>query len=152
ILNQAQGGPVPMVSPGNTYVCLTEPSPTLCKPDEPQKYFPSGSRNYIRVVPNDAVQGAGMAKFAYDEGVRKPYVLIAAHDPTSEGQGLPFADAGKSLGMQIAGIEHYDPKAKSYTAQMNRAKAAGADAVFLGAILELGGTQLIKDKVAVLGP
>ncbi len=28
ILNQAPGGGVPMVSPGNTFVCLTQPSPT----------------------------------------------------------------------------------------------------------------------------
>jgi branched-chain amino acid transport system substrate-binding protein len=152
ILNQAPGGGVPMVSPGNTLVCLTEPSPKLCKPDEPQKYFPTGKRNYVRVVPNDAVQGAGMASFAYEQGVRKPFVLIASDDPTSFGQGMTFANAGKSLGMQIAGIEQYDPNAKSYTDLMKKAQAAGADAVFLGAILEENGAQLIKDKVSVLGP
>ena len=57
----------------------------------------------------------------------------------------------KSLGMQIAGVEHYDPKASSYTDLMKKAKAAGADAVFLAAILEENGAQLIKDKVSVLG-
>ena len=152
ILNRAPGGGVPMVSPGNTFVCLTEPSPTLCKPDEPQKYFPSGTRNYIRVVPNDAVQGAGMASFANQQGIRKPFILIASDDPTSEGQGRTFEGAAKSLGMNIAGVEHYDPKASSYTDLMKKAKAAGADAVFLGAILEENGAQLIKDKVSVLGP
>ena len=35
---------------------------------------------------------------------------------------------------------------------MQKVKASGADAVFLGAILEENGAQLIKDKVAVLGP
>jgi branched-chain amino acid transport system substrate-binding protein len=152
ILNRAPGGGVPMVSPGNTFVCLTEPSPTLCKPDEPQKYFPSGTRNYIRVVPNDAVQGAGMASFANQQGIRKPFILIASDDPTSEGQGRTFEGAAKSLGMNIAGVEHYDPKASSYTDLMKKAKAAGADAIFLGAILEENGAQLIKDKVSVLGP
>ncbi len=152
VLNKAPGGGVPMVSPGNTFVCLTEPSPTLCKPDEPDVYFPSGTRNYIRVVPNDAVQGAGMASFANEQGIRKPFILIASDDPTSEGQGRTFEGAAKSLGMSIAGVEHYDPKAGSYTDLMNKAKAAGADAVFLGAILEENGAQLIKDKVSVLGP
>jgi branched-chain amino acid transport system substrate-binding protein len=152
ILNKAPGGSVPMVSPGNTFVCLTEPSPTLCKGDEPQKYFPSGTRNYIRVVPNDAVQGAGMASFASDQGIRKPFILIASDDPTSEGQGLTFADAAKSLGMSIAGIEHYDPDANSYADLMKKAKASGADAVMLAAILEENGARLIKDKVAALGP
>jgi branched-chain amino acid transport system substrate-binding protein len=152
ILNKAPGGGVPMVSPGNTFVCLTEPSPTLCKPDEPEKYFPSGTRNYIRVVPNDAVQGAGMASFANEQGIKKPFILIASDDPTSEGQGRTFEGAAKSLGMTIAGVEHYDPKAGSYTDLMKKAKAAGADAVFLAAILEENGAQLIKDKVSVLGP
>ncbi len=152
ILNKAAGGGVPMVSPGNTFVCLTEPSPTLCKPDEPEVYFPSGRRNYIRVVPNDAVQGAGMASFADERGIRKPFILIASDDPTSEGQGRTFEGAAKSLGMSIAGVEHYDPKASSYTDLMKQAKAAGADAVFLAAILEENGAQLVKDKVSVLGP
>lgn len=152
ILNKAPGGGVPMVSPGNTFVCLTEPSPTLCKRDEPEAYFPSGKRNYIRVVPNDAVQGAGMASFADEQGIRKPFILIASDDPTSEGQGRTFEGAAKSLGMSIAGVEHYDPKASSYADLMKKAKAAGADAVFLAAILEENGAQLIKDKVSVLGP
>ena len=42
--------------------------PDLCKPNEPDVYYPSGRRNYIRVVPNDAVQGAGLASFANEAG------------------------------------------------------------------------------------
>ena len=101
VLNGASGGGVPMVSPGNTFVCLTEPSPRLCEPDEPGKYFPSGNRNYIRVVPNDAVQGAGMASFANEQGMRKPFILIASDDPTSEGQGRDLRGRG-----EVAGDEH----------------------------------------------
>ena len=152
VLNRASGGGVPMVSPGNTFVCLTEPSPTLCDADEPDVYYPTGMRNYIRVVPNDAVQGAGLASFAEGLGVKKPFVLIAADDPTSEGQGRTFAGAAEALGMTIAGIEHYDPNAKSYADLMANVKASGADALMLGAILEENGAQMIKDKVAALGP
>jgi branched-chain amino acid transport system substrate-binding protein len=54
--------------------------------------------------------------------------------------------------MEIAGVEHWDPKAKSYTDLMNKVKSSGADAVLLAGLLEQGGAQLIKDKVAVLGP
>jgi branched-chain amino acid transport system substrate-binding protein len=152
VLNKAPGGGVPMVSPGNTFVCLTEPSPTVCKKDEPDTYFPSGKRNYIRVVPNDAVQSAGLATFANENGIRKPFILVAADDPTSKGQADTFEGAAKSLGMQIAGVETFDPKAKSYTDLMNKAKSSGADAVLLAGLLEENGAQLIKDKVSVLGP
>jgi len=152
ILNRAPEGGIAMVSPGNTFVCLTEPSPTLCAKDEPGVYFPTGRRNYIRVVPNDAVQGAGLASFAQQLGVQNPFVLIAADDPTSEGQGQTFAGAARSLGMRIAGIERYDPEADGYGPLMQKVKASGADAVVLAAILEENGAQLIKDKVAALGP
>ena len=33
-------------------------------------------RNYVRVVPNDAVQGAGLASFANEQGIRRPFVLV----------------------------------------------------------------------------
>jgi branched-chain amino acid transport system substrate-binding protein len=151
ILNRAPGGGIPMVSPGNTLVCLTETA-SSCKPSEPAVYYPSGTRNYDRVVPNDAVQGAGLAAFANGAGIRSPFILIAANDPTSENQGRTFADAAKALGMRIAGIERYDPKATSYTALMSQVRSSGADAVVLAAILEENGAEVIKDKVDALGP
>jgi branched-chain amino acid transport system substrate-binding protein len=152
ILNRAPGGGIAMVSPGNTLVCLTQPGPTLCKPDEPDVYYPSGTRNYARVVPNDAVEGAGLAGFANSLGVKRPFVLIAADDPTSEGQGRTFEAAAKSLGMKLAGVEHYDPNADNYTALMNQVKSTGTDGLVLAGLLEQNGVQLIRDKVTTLGP
>jgi branched-chain amino acid transport system substrate-binding protein len=151
ILNQAPGGGLAMVSPGNTLVCLTEPA-SFCEDGQPDSLYPGGKRNYLRVVPNDAVQGAGLATFADEQGIKKPFILIAADDLTSEGQGRTFEGAAKSLGMNIAGVEHYDPEAKSYADLMQKVKKSGADAVVLAAILELGGAQMIKDKVVALGP
>ena len=151
ILNKAPGGGLAMVSPGNTFVCLTEPG-TICKPNEPDVYYPSGKRNYIRVVPNDAVQMAGLATFADGLGIRNPYILIAADDPTSKGQADTFEGAARSLGMKIAGVEQWDPKAKSYTDLMQKVKASGADSLLLAGLLEQNGAQIIKDKVSVLGP
>jgi branched-chain amino acid transport system substrate-binding protein len=104
------------------------------------------------VVPNDAAQQAGMATFAAAQGVKNPFIVIAAKDETSEGQGRTFEGAAQSLGMEIAGVEHYDPEATSYTDLMQKVKASGADCLYVAAILELGGVQMIKDKVAVLGP
>jgi branched-chain amino acid transport system substrate-binding protein len=152
ILNRAPGGGVPMVSPGNTFVCLTQPSPILCKPEEPESYYPSGKRNYVRVVPNDAVQGAGLASFAKASGVQRPFILVAADDPTSTGQAQTFKGAAGSLGMQIAGTAQWDPKASDYADVMNQVKASGADAVILAGVLEQNGVELIRDKAAVLGP
>ena len=63
-----------------------------------------------------------------------------------------FRDAAKSLGIKIAGFDAWDSKATSYTSTYDKIKQTDADAVFLGGLICENGAQLIKDKVAVLGP
>ncbi len=150
LLNQAPDGAIAMVSPANTFVCLTVGAPA-CDASEPDKYFPSGTRNYVRLVANDAYQGAAVAEFAQSLGLKNIYVL---NDKESYGLGVAtnFRDAAQSLGIGIAGFDAWDPKASSYEALMNKIKGTGADAVFLGGLIDENGAQVIKDKVAVLGP
>ena len=57
LLNAAPDGGIAMISPANTFVCLTASAPA-CEASEPDKYYPTGTRNYARVVANDAYQGA----------------------------------------------------------------------------------------------
>jgi branched-chain amino acid transport system substrate-binding protein len=150
VLNQAPGGAIPMVSPANTYVCLTEGGPG-CAETEPDQYYPTGTRNYTRVVAHDAYQGAADAQFAKDHGVTSVYVL---NDKEAYGLGVAtnFRNAAESLGIEIAGFEAWDPKASSYEALMNKIKQSGANGVFLGGLIDENGGQVIRDKVAVLGP
>ena len=150
VVNQAPDGGIPMVSPANTYVCLTQGGPG-CDSTEPDKYYPSGTRNYARVVANDAYQGAAVAEFMQAQGVKKVYVL---NDKEAYGLGVAtnLRNAAESLGIEIAGFEAWDPKATSYTSLFNKVKSSGADAVFLGGLIDENGAQVIKDKVAVLGP
>jgi branched-chain amino acid transport system substrate-binding protein len=151
VLNQASDGGIPMVSPANTYPCLTVNLPGGCDATEPDKYYPSGTRNYARVVPHDAYQGAAVAEFMKQQGVKSLYVL---NDKEAYGLGVATTTrkAAESLGIKIAGFEAWDPKATSYTSQFNKIKSSGADAVFLGGLIDENGAQVIKDKVAVLGP
>ncbi len=150
VLNQAPDGGIAMVSPANTYTCLTKGGPS-CDATEPDKYYPSGSRNYARVVANDDYQGAAVAEFAQAQGIKKVYIL---NDKEAYGLGVAttFKNAATSLGIEIAGFEAWDPKATSYTSVFNKIKSSGADAVFLGGLIDENGAQVIKDKVAVLGP
>ena len=150
VLNQAPDGGIAMISPANTYVCLTQGGPG-CDATEPDKYYPSGSRNYVRVVANDAYQGAAVAEFAQSVGVKKIYVL---NDKEAYGLGVAtnFRNAAESLGIAIAGFDAWDPKASSYEALMKKVQGSGADAIFLGGLIDENGAQVIKDKVAVLGP
>ncbi|MEI7759579.1 MAG: branched-chain amino acid ABC transporter substrate-binding protein [Thermoleophilia bacterium] len=150
ILNEAPNGGIAMISEGNTYVCLTQGGPG-CETTEPEKYYPSGKRNYARVVANDAYQGAADAEFAQSIGLKNVYVL---NDKEAYGVGVAtnFQKAAESLGIKIAGFEAYDPKASSYEALFKKVQASGADGIFVGGLICENGAQLIKDKVAVLGP
>ena len=149
VLNQAPGGGLAMVSPANTYVCLTEGGPG-CADDEPDKYYPAGTRNYARVVAHDAYQGAAVAEFMQAEGTTKLYIL---NDKEAYGLGVAtnVRGAAEHLGIEIVGFEAWDPKASNYEALMNQVKASGADGLFLGGLIDENGAQVIKDKVKVLG-
>src|SRR3712207_1933469 len=61
-----------MVSPANTYIGLTKPSPD---PSEPEKYYPTGERNYTRVIVADDEQGEAGAILMRQEGVESVYIL-----------------------------------------------------------------------------
>lgn len=150
VLNQAPGGAIPLISPANTFVCLTEGGPG-CEASEPDKYYPTGTRNYVRVVAHDIYQGAAVAEFAKSIGVKSVFIL---NDKEAYGLGVAkrFQGAIKAVGIKEAGFAAWDPKASSYEALMRQIKQTGADAVFLGGLTDENGGQVIKDKVAVLGP
>lgn len=150
ILNRAPDGGVAMVSPGNTLICLTQDSQS-CDFEEPDVYFPTGERNYARVVPNDAAQGAGLAQFADDVGISSPFVLFASDDLTSRGQAETFIGAAQALGLGVSGFDIWDPDSPDYEDLMDRVSEASPDAIVLAGLLEQNGAKLIQDKVATLG-
>jgi len=150
ILGAAPGGGLAMVSPGNTLICLTE-SASGCPKGEPGSLYPN-QRNYARVVPNDAYQGAGLASFAKSSGIHRAYILYAAGDVTSLGQARTFRGAARKLGITVTGFRAWDPDASGYKPLMNKVAATNPDGVLLAGLTEDNGPQLIKDKVAVLGP
>jgi branched-chain amino acid transport system substrate-binding protein len=131
-------------------VCLTEGGPG-CADDEPDKYYPTGQRNYTRVVASDAYQGAALAEFMQAQGTTKLYIL---NDKEAYGLGVAtnVRNAAEHLGIEVVGFDAWDPKASNYEALMRKAGQAGADGLFLGGLIDENGAQVIKDKVAVLGP
>ncbi len=150
ILGRAPGGGLAMVSPGNTLICLTQASPS-CPRGQPGSLYPD-RRNYARVVPNDAYQGAGLASFAKRKGIGRAYVLYAGGDPTSLGQAKTFRGAARKLGIGITGFSPWNVDASGYRGLMNAVGATAPDAVLLAGLTEQNGGKLIREKVAVLGP
>ena len=150
ILNRAPGGSVGMVSPANTYTGLTTAGPGTA-PGEPGKYYPTGKRNYARVVAQDEYQGAADAMLAKRLGVKSMYIL---NDKEAYGLGVATntRNSATTLKIKVAGFSAYDPKASDYTALASKIKGTGADALYIGGLVCENGGKLIKDMRATLGP
>jgi branched-chain amino acid transport system substrate-binding protein len=152
VANRAVDGPLAMVSPANTYPGLTQGGPGT-ETGEPENYYPTGKRNYARVVWNDQFQGAAGALLAREIGLKKVYVLT---DKETYGNGIAnlFSQYAKKVGIETlpGSPQAWDKKASSYDAIATKVKTSGADAVFLGGIVCNNGGKLIKDLRAGLGP
>jgi branched-chain amino acid transport system substrate-binding protein len=145
ILNRATIG---QISPSNTAVGLTSSGPGT-KPGEPQKYYPTGKRNYARVVPKDTVQAAAQATLQKLEGCKKVATL---NDQEVYGAGLAtnIQSALTKVGLASAGNQPYDPKAANYRSLASRIAGTGANCVFVSAITENNAVQLTKDLASAL--
>ena len=146
-LNQDPSGPMLMVSHANTNPGLTK----TWDPGEPDKYYPSGTRNYARVVTTDDYQGAAAAQFlAQDVKVKKCYVV---NDNQTYGQGVAqaFIKEAPKQNIQILGNTAWDAKQPNYTALFQSIKAKSPDCIYVAGIYDNNGGQLVKDKVKVLG-
>jgi branched-chain amino acid transport system substrate-binding protein len=149
VLNRAPDGPLAMVSPSNTNPGLTESGPGA-DPGAPEIYYPTGTRNYARVVWNDQHQGAANALFTKELGLKNVFIL---NDKQTYGLGIAnlYRSYLQKLNIGVAGFQAWDENASAYDALASRIKASGADGVFLGGIVCLNGGKLIKDLRAGLG-
>jgi branched-chain amino acid transport system substrate-binding protein len=139
-----RAGPLLMVSPANTNPGITKKWDV----GEPQKYYPTGVRNYARVVATDDIQGPADALWSKSLGFKKVYVL---NDKQTYGFGVAktYVAAAKKLGITVVANEGWDAKASSYEALATRIKASGAQAVFLGGIACNNGAKLMQDIKSV---
>ncbi len=146
VLNNDPTGPMLMVSHANTNPGLTK----KWDAGEPEKYFPTGKRNYARVITTDDYQGEAAAAFLAEQGIKSVYVL---NDNQTYGQGVATSlveGAGK-VGIKVLGNEPWDAKQTSYAALFTKIKALNPGAIYLAGIYDNNGGQLVKDKVSVMG-
>jgi branched-chain amino acid transport system substrate-binding protein len=145
ILNQAG---IPMVSPANTYVGLTTNLPGSA-PGEPQKYYPTGKRNYLRIVPIDSIQGAADLIAMKQAGCTK---VAVANDKEAYGAGLAtLLGLEKGFyGVTITSNTGIDPTAPNFRSYASTIQGQGADCFFFSGIVSNGAVQLTKDVHAAL--
>lgn len=156
IMNEAG---MAMISFANTYSGLTKSVPGT-EQGEPDVYYPSGKRNYSRVIAPDDIQGALGARWAVEsKGVKSAYVL---DDQSLYGHGVAqvYNDTLKELGVDVLGFEGYDPKAPDYQALMTKIADGNPDLVYVGATVENNPSKVCldmrslmpADKVIFMGP
>jgi branched-chain amino acid transport system substrate-binding protein len=145
ILNQ---GGVPQVSPANTYVGLTTNLPGSAA-GEPAKYYPTGTRTYLRIVPIDSIQAAADLQAMKQAGCTK---VAIANDKEAYGQGLAtLLGLEKNFyGVNIVSNTGIDPTAGNFRTYAQTVASEGADCFFFAGIVSNGAVQITKDVNAAL--
>jgi branched-chain amino acid transport system substrate-binding protein len=143
ILNEV---PLAQVSPSNTGVGLTSDEPGAA-PGEPEKYYPSGERHYLRVVPRDTIQGAALATTMKEDGCTKLAIL---NDKEVYGAGLSknIETSAKEQGIEVTSNDGIDPKAPNFRSQAASIESDGADCFVFSGVTPNGAVQLYKDIAA----
>jgi branched-chain amino acid transport system substrate-binding protein len=143
ILNRAG---VPQVSPASTYVGLTTSEPGSL-PGEPDKYFPTGRRTFLRLVPLDTIQAAALIDLMSDCGK-----IALAHDTSAYGRGLAtlIRILGAGLGADVVSDEAINATAASYSAYAQRIKAQGVDCFVFAGPTSRGAVRLVEDVGATV--
>jgi branched-chain amino acid transport system substrate-binding protein len=140
ILNEAG---LAMVSHGNTAVGLTKPSG---EPGEPERYYPTGNRNYTRVIVADDKQARAAAAWMRDEGIQSVYII---DDQETFGVGIAdqLQQSAEALGIQVLGREGIDPNAANYRPLMAQIAQLNPNAIYFAGITDNNAGQIAIDKV-----
>lgn len=140
IANRAPGGALAMISPSATAVGLTHRGPGS-NPGEPAAYYPTGTRNFVRLIAADDVQGAADALLAQQLGLHRVFAAYDTYPTYGVGIATSFTHAASRLGLGIAGAAHW-PSPVGFNASAPNLPAIAAfvravarthpDGIFLG--------------------
>lgn len=147
LLNEAG---LAMLSPGNTAVGLTSDAPGAnVDAGEPGIYYPTGVRNYARIVPKDTVQGAALATIMNQDGCTRVAIL---HDKEVYGAGLAanIDIAAEGLDLEVVTNEGIDGRSANYRSVASSLADQNIDCFVFSGITANGAVQLFKDLSAAL--
>lgn len=120
------------VSTRSPYVGLT--SSFDAGQGDPERFYPSGKRTFIRLLPGDIVQGAAQLALLKALNVHRLFVLSDG-EPFTAPLATIVADRAKKQGIEVVGQETVevanagsDP---TFPEQVHKVLEAGAEAVFL---------------------
>jgi branched-chain amino acid transport system substrate-binding protein len=131
------------VSPMSPYVGLT--SSFEAGEGDPERFYPMGKRNFVRLLPGDVVQGAAQAALMSRLRVRSVYVLADSEPFGAPLAGIVASDA-KLAGIAVKGeqsVELGEANAQtSFASQVEAVLHSRAEAVFLDGEADAGTVAL----------
>src|SRR5215207_3855596 len=139
---------VPQNGLTNTAVGLTTDAPGS-EPGEPDKYYPSGDRHYVRIVPKDDIQGAALVTMMKQDGCSSVFMT---NDKEVFGAGLArnIETIAKEQGLNVIANEGIDKNAANYRSLASSANSKGADCMVYAGITANNAVQLFKDFSAAM--
>jgi branched-chain amino acid transport system substrate-binding protein len=140
ILNEAG---LAQVSPSNTYVGLTTSEPGSVT-GEPDRYAPTGTRTYLRIVPIDTVQAAADLLAMQEAGCTR---VAIASDEEAYGTGLARLIELQKVyyGLDIVSFGAINPDAQTFRSYAQTLKNVHADCFLLAGVVSKADVQVTKD-------
>lgn len=137
IINEAG---ILQVSTASPYVGLV--SSLDAGQDEPERFYPSGKRNFARLQPGDPVQAAAQVRLMHELGVHRVYVLDDQDPFQTPLAELVAQDAAKA-GIEVAEHDSLQiEEGASFTGEIEKIAAAHVQAVFLAGGANAGTVSL----------
>ncbi|HEX8157672.1 MAG TPA: branched-chain amino acid ABC transporter substrate-binding protein [Solirubrobacteraceae bacterium] len=118
------GKRVPQISPGSTKVGLTSKGPGAGG-GEPDRYY-QGDRNFVRVVPNDTVQGRALAAIMEEDGCRR-IGMLNDQEPYGAGLARNVRVAARQRSMPIVLDGSFEKTTDDFDPQAHRAARLHVD-------------------------
>jgi len=138
-----------MISPFNNYPGLTVSAPPFTQPNEPDAYYPTGTRTYFRNNAHDLFCCRAEAQWMRDQGWDRVYVL---QDQSLWGKVVAdiFRSEFEKLGGTIVGFDGYDPKGTDYMAIMASVANQDPGVIYLATNPDSNPGKVIQDVRAYM--
>jgi len=111
--------------------------------------YPTGKRNYARIIAEDRVQLLAGAMLARKLGNR--VFLLSSASPDGREIAKLYGQAAAAIGLRIAGSGAWRPDARSYRGLVEKVARSHPDVVYLGGLLPENGGRLVRDLRSRLG-
>jgi branched-chain amino acid transport system substrate-binding protein len=145
ILNEAG---IPQVSPSNTYVGLTTSDPGSAS-GEPRRYWPTGTRSYLRIVPSDSVQSAADLDAMKQAGCAKA-AIVNDNGPYGTGMARLIELQKRLYGVDVVSDTVIDQSAAGVRSYTERVRGERPDCFLMAGVVSKDAVQLTREVHAAV--